>query len=171
LRIQTRGNSNVVWLSSGEGVINGTMSLSAPTLEKILQAINEKYGTSFEGWSQKPTVYEVGDTVPNWNAYEKIEMPQPFLWKMKVTGAQVSVFGKVENNVLTCYASSLEKALVANDEGLVVGSYNVDESFFTDLVKPKLAELGISYTKIGYDTSTYSVNDNVDNWDDFTDIS
>jgi hypothetical protein len=90
---------------------------------------------------------------------------------MKLTGAQVSVFGKVENNVLTCYASGLEKALVANDNGLVVGSYNVDESFFTYVVKPKLAELGISYTTIGYDTSTYSVNDTVEDWDAFIDIS
>jgi hypothetical protein len=147
------------------------MSLSAPTLERILQAINEKYGTSFEGWSQKPSVYEVGDTVPNWNAYEKIEMPQPFLWKMKVTGAQVSVFGKIENNVLTCYARGLENALVANVDGLIVGSNNVDESFFTYVVKPKLDIIGVSFTSIGYDTSTYSVNDNVDNWDDFTDIS
>lgn len=48
--------------------------MSAPTLEKILQAVNEKYGTSFEGWSQLPTDYEVGDTVPNWDAYEKIEI-------------------------------------------------------------------------------------------------
>ena len=50
--------------------------MSAHTLEKILQAVNEKYGTSFEGWSQLPTAYEVGDTVPNWSAYEKIEMPK-----------------------------------------------------------------------------------------------
>ena len=48
--------------------------MSAPTLEKILQAVNEKYGTSFEEWSQLPTAYEVGDTIPNWNAYEKIEI-------------------------------------------------------------------------------------------------
>lgn len=73
LRIQTSSNSNVIWLSSETGVIDGTMSMSAPTLEKILQAVNEKYGTSFEGWSQLPTVYEVSDTVPNWDAYEKIE--------------------------------------------------------------------------------------------------
>lgn len=84
MRIQTRGNSNVVWLSNDVGVIDGTMSLSAPTLERILQAVNEKYGTSFEGWSQKPTVYEVGDTVPNWNAYEKIMLPpQPILVKVQ----------------------------------------------------------------------------------------
>ena len=84
MRIQTRGNSNKVWLSSDEGVINSTMILSAPTLEKILQAVNEKYGTSFEGWSQLPTAYEVGDTVPNWNAYEKIEMPPIVIFKYKM---------------------------------------------------------------------------------------
>lgn len=142
--------------------------MSAPTLEKILQAVNEKYGTSFEGWSQFPTVYEVGDTVPDWNAYEKIEMPKSFLWKMKMAGAPFNIFGKIQNNVLYCYGPSIERAFVVNDAGNIGGSESVTEIYITNNVKPKLDALGISYTSIAYDTSTYSVNDNVENWDEYT---
>lgn len=142
--------------------------MSALTLEKILQAVNEKYGTSFEGWSQLPTVYEVGDTVPNWNAYEKIEMPKPFMWKMNLPNTGESIFGKVENNILSCYSESLETVLVVNENGLIFGTNHVDNNFFTSLVKPKLDNLGISYTAVAYDTSTYAVNDYVENWNEYT---
>lgn len=95
----------------------------------------------------------------------------PFLWKMNLPGTSVSVFGKVENNILTCYAQTLERALVADENGLITSGNNVDEYFFTSLVKPKLDALGISYTSIAYDTSTYSVNDNVENWNEYTLLS
>lgn len=145
--------------------------MSAPTLEKILQAVNEKYGTSFEGWSQLPTAYEVGDTVPNWNAYEKIELPKPFLWKYELAGGLESIFGKVENNILICYAKSLQYALIADENGLIVGDFILDKDFFDTFIKPKLNNLEITYTTIGYDTSTYNENDNVENWNDYIDIT
>ena len=145
--------------------------MSAPTLEKILQAVNEKYGTSFEGWSQLPTVYEVGDTVPNWNAYEKIELPNRFLWKYRLRGGVGSVFGKVENDILICYAKSREHVLIADENGLIISDTNVGEEFFVFNIGPRLNNLGITYTTISYDTSTYSENDNVENWNDYIDIT
>lgn len=144
------------------------MSLSAPTLEKILQAVNEKYGTSLEGWTQIPTSYEVGDTVPNWTAYEKIEMPEQFLWKFKIPWTSNTAFGKVVNDVLICYAKSLETALVANNDGLITGTNVANEDWLTTFIKPKLDELGISYSRIAYDTSTYSIDDTVENWYEYT---
>ena len=92
--------------------------MSAPTLEKILQAVNEKYGTSFEGWSQLPTAYEVGDTVPNWNAYEKIEMEQ-----IKVainTGtANLNIFGKIKGSVYIVSINSSNFCNVCTNEGVI----------------------------------------------------
>lgn len=95
----------------------------------------------------------------------------PFLWKVNLPGANLLVFGKVENNILTCYAQSLERALVATEEGLITGGNNVEETYFTLYVKPGLDALGISYTSIAYDTSTYSVNDNVENWNEYNLLS
>ena len=126
MRIQTRGNSNVVWLSSGEGVINGTMSLSAPALERILQAVNEKYGTSFEGWSQKPTVYEVGDTVPDWSAYEKILQPMSKFATLyednKYLYGTISQEGR-DRVARVNIGGSSGGGILCSEDGIVLGEY------------------------------------------------
>lgn len=171
LYANTDVGSSALWVLDNDGVVVDNISIYGAERAPILEQINEHYGTSFTGWSDNEIGLRFGDSLPNWNAYEKIEMAQPFLWKWQLDGAQVSIFGKVENSVLSCYASSLEKGLVANSVGLIVGSYDVDESLFTYRIKPKLVNLGVTYTSIAYDTSTYSVNDNVENWDDFTDIT
>lgn len=90
--------------------------MSAPTLEKILQAVNEKYGTSFEGWSQLPTVYEVGDTVPNWNAYEKIEIVAK-LYLLQLEGFYVGA--AVVENSISYYGNQDSNINIYNSEGIL----------------------------------------------------
>lgn len=92
--------------------------MSAPTLEKILQAVNEKYGTSFEGWSQLPTVYEVGDTVPNWNAYEKIELD---ILNVKFNGGY---FGQKVGDKLYIATSNGSNQIIVDMQSGLVGSLN-----------------------------------------------
>lgn len=159
MRIQTRGNSNTVWLSSEAGVINGTMTLSVTPLEKILQAVNEKYGTSFEGWSQLPTAYEVGDTVPNWNAYEKMSAIR---WAILYTGTS-GVFGIVENNTYNVYINSGGNVLVTNNEGEIVGTqiYSAD---FANFMKQKLANAGVEVQNVEQFASSLDVGGNVPDW-------
>ena len=99
------------------------MTLSATPLEKILQAVNEKYGTSFEGWSQLPTAYEVGDTVPNWNAYEKIKMPtQKIAVKLPGGGNTGLMCGTLDNKVFDILTNG-NGCLVATEDG-IVQNYN-----------------------------------------------
>lgn len=93
--------------------------MSAPTLEKILQAVNEKYGTSFEGWSQLPTVYEVGETVPNWNAYEKIEIVAK-LYLLPLEGFYVGA--AVVENSISYYSNQDSNINIYNSEGILQGT-------------------------------------------------
>lgn len=153
------------------GVVIDDISIDGAERAQILERINEYYGTSFTGWSDNEISLRYGGTLPNWNAYEKIELPKPFLWKYGLRGGVESVFGKVENNILICYAKSLEDALIADENGLIISDYIVDKDFFDTFIKPNLNNLEITYTTIGYDTSTYNENDNVENWNDYIDIT
>lgn len=170
MRIQTRGNSNVAWLSSGEGVINGTMSLSAPTLERILQAINEKYGTSFEGWAQKPSVYEVGNTVPNWNAYEKIEMPPTIYVKTTPTGSSLWTMGKILGNTFKILCQDNESAWQVTNEGVINGVFGNEQSLIEQIWTPKLQQAGYAISSYEIEIVAYNVGDSIENWNDFTQI-
>lgn len=168
LYANTDDGSSALWVCDEDGIVVDNISYSIGDRAPILEQINEHYGTSFTGWSDNEIGLRIGDTIPNWNAYEKIELATPFIWKMFMPNSDVLAFGKVQNNILICYSYRIENIAIANVSGLIIGSTQEGENFFTSLVKPKLDELGISYTSIAYDTSTYSINDNVENWDEYT---
>lgn len=146
-------------MSSDVGVIDGTMTMSAPTLEKILQAVNEKYGTSFEGWSQLPTAYEVGDTVPNWNAYDKISYLR---WAIQFAGTN-GVFGMVENNTYKVYANNTSNVLITSNEGVILGTQNYS-SDFGNFMKQKLVDAGVNVVSVEQFITSLNVGDNVPDW-------
>ena len=168
LYANTDDGSSALWVLDDDGVVVDNISIYGAERTPILAQINEYYGTSFTRWSDNEIGLRFGDSLPNWNAYEKIEMPTPFLWKMFMPNGTVLAFGKVENNILICYSYTIENIAICNESGLVIGATHVDENFFTSIVKPKLDEFGISYTSIAYDTSTYRLDDNVENWDEYT---
>ena len=127
------------------------MTMSAPTLEKILQAVNEKYGTSFEGWSQLPTAYEVGGTVPNWDAYEKIEMPTPPIpiGNYLVYDIDRGVLFSITEEGVSVYAQSNEQAYLIQTDGQVVSTITITSgtsSSFKYYLDRLNEELGTSYT-------------------------
>lgn len=171
MRIQTRGNSNVVWLSNGEGVINGTMSLSAPALERILQAVNEKYGTSFEGWSQKPTVYEMGNTVPNWNAYEKIEM---LILDVAVEVSPNSgryCVGRIEGKTYIVNTNSNNEGFSIDNAGEIKGYISPIEGFVQNVFKPKLQSAGYDIQSVEYEIKDWVSGQTIPNINDMTFIA
>lgn len=145
------------------------MTLSVTPLEKILQAVNEKYGTSFEGWSQLPTAYEVGDTVPNWNAYEKIELAT-ILIKTDIGG--VFAFGVIENSTLKMQGQNAEdKVYVANSDGVIVGSAGNAQALIDNTVIPRLVSQGYNVTLGEIIDASYNEGQTVDNWDDYVIIT
>lgn len=144
--------------------------MSAPTLEKILQAVNEKYGTSFEGWSQLPTVYEVGGTVPNWNAYEKISNI-PILIAISIGEPnRPYAFGQVVGNIVTFETKEIDKPLVAISDGRIVGYAKDFPSIFTDVWKAKIDNaLGINST-YAQEISSLQEGDFIQNWSSYQKI-
>lgn len=147
------------------------MILSAPTLEKILQAVNEKYGTSFEGWSQLPTAYEEGDTVPNWNAYEKIEMPEPEPTRIAVqpqTGAPYLIGYLKSESELCLYAQNDDQhCYMVTNNGIWQGAT-------VRLVDDTERDIGQALTAAGYNIAVYSweakelvMNEQIPDWDKY----
>ena len=95
--------------------------MSAPTLEKILQAVNEKYGTSFEGWSQLPAAYEMGDNVPNWNAYEKIPFfPSNIIFEVENTHDPTGYYAGYYDNGIFNILSHNDYAIIVSNNGNVL---------------------------------------------------
>ena len=167
MRIQTRGNSTTVWLSSDVGVIDGTMTMSAPTLEKILQAVNEKYGTSFEGWSQLPAVYEVGDTVPNWNAYEKIELPIDQKLAIGMNGNSVFSIGRLIGTEFYITVKSANQGYWTNNEGKITSLGGPTSEAGAEYIKGLLENKGYAISEIKDNIVQYEVGEIVEDWNSY----
>lgn len=74
LYANTDDGSSALWVCDGNGVVVDNISFSIGERAPILEQINEHYGTSFAGWSDNEISLRLGDTLPNWDAYEKIEI-------------------------------------------------------------------------------------------------
>ena len=142
--------------------------MSAPTLEKILQALNEKYGTSFEGWSQLPTVYEVGDTVPNWNAYEKIEMQsQKIAVKSKETAVgDLFIIGTLSGEDFEIITNGNQSCVVRSN-GVSEGYLGPPASAF-DYIKGLLQGVGLTATSISEEVVSWEPGSTVPDWSEYT---
>lgn len=145
--------------------------MSAPTLEKILQAVNEKYGTSFEGWSQLPTVYEVGDTVPNWNAYEKIEMPatKQNIKTLMPGGTELYAFGQIDGSKFMLAATDEDRFYVVRN-GNVESIFSRATEFAETQMKPKLIEAGYNVEETTLQIFSYEVGDEIPEWNSYIEI-
>lgn len=71
----TDDGSSALWVCDGNGVVVDNISIYGAERAPILEQINEHYGTSFTGWSDNEIGLRFGDSIPDWNAYEKIMLP------------------------------------------------------------------------------------------------
>ena len=146
------------------------MTLSATPLEKILQAVNEKYGTSFEGWSQLPTAYEVGGTVPNWNAYEKIYGEFGIKIASLFGGSTIMFFGYLYNNIYHYYAVDEDTAYGANEtDGKIVTQVNLNDTI-QQLLLEHMNSADYNVSSIQPDVIQLEMGTIVPNWDDYIKI-
>lgn len=160
MRIQTQGSSNKVWLSRITGVIDSTIILSYPTLEKILAAVNEKYRTSFEGWSQIPTAYEVGDNVPNWNEYGKIRLTP----NSAVFVSEKLFLCIISNSTLIIITNNQNYSFVTTEDSRRYElSVNIWNSYYAEIIQ-KFADNGLSFNSVTPSVRDYVVGEIIPNW-------
>lgn len=167
LYANTDDGSSALWVCDENGVVVDNISYSIADRAPILEQINEHYGTSFTGWSDNEIGLRIGDTVPNWNAYEKIEMPING-WFKTLVGGTVYTYGKVENNVLILYCKnngsgdgSLSLPIVT-EQGKIQG-FTLAQSFI-DIFSQRIGNI----TQSSIVESSLSIGDDVENWDEMT---
>jgi hypothetical protein len=120
------------WVMTSEGVVLEYSSEPFYKADEIIAGINAHYGTSFFQEDDIDKDFTIGETMPNWNAYEKIEI-QEIPIKVLVSLGSGYTFGNifVESGRYDLESKQNEdnKVYILDDNGVVTGLNNYTDSF------------------------------------------
>ena len=167
LYANTDDGSSALWVCDGNGVVVDNISYSIGERAPILEQINEHYGTSFTGWSDNEISLRVGDTVPNWNAYEKILLPVNNNFRFKPSGNSAFIAGFVENDNAYIYTDSSNYLWNISPEGQIWGSFGAISDISTQAKQLLLNEYGKEFDVINALVENWEQGQTVPNWEGY----
>lgn len=164
LYANTDDGSSALWVLDDDGVVVDNISYSIADRAPILAQINEHYGTSFTGWSDNEIGLRIGDTLPDWNAYEKIEIEQI---KIAVGFESNSYFyGYIIGDIF--YVSSMESyAISVNNSGIVLDTQAYPEEMVFNQISGSLQRAGYNVSSTSPNEVIVDVNEQIENWNEY----
>lgn len=166
----TDEGSSAIWVCDGNGIVLETVGISLNSRGPILERINEHYGTSFTGWSDNEIYLRIGDTIPNWNAYEKIEIPLQYL-AVTTGGANRYAVGFLIDKVWHVYFNSNNMAWGIDNTGLIVTEMGGMDGLINGLMLPKIREYGIEVETYAQEIVSWNVGDTIPNVEQYSFIT
>ena len=167
LYANTDDGSSALWVCDGNGIVVDNISIYGAERAPILEQINEHYGTSFTGWSDNEMGLRFGDPVPDWNAYEKIEMPSVYVAVLPTSSSVAYIAGNVKGETFTILANTETSCLIINGNGIVNTIYGPPPTMQAlSYAIGRLANNGITVTQTNAEISTLGVGDTVPNWNE-----
>lgn len=166
LYANTDDGSSALWVLDGDGVVIDNISYSIADRATILAQINEHYGTTFTGWSDNEISLSLGDTMPNWNAYEKIEIPKRRVAAKMPSGAEAHfIVGEIENSTFKVYAES-SGGIISTSSGLIVATNGPAEGAAQYIIGI-FAEYGVTIDSVQNEMVDFEINTYIPNWSVF----
>ena len=159
-----------MWVVNAEGVYIENRPYHSYLEDDILTAINEKYGTNFSSltYLREPSI-AIGDDCPDWDAYEKIEMPSVYVAVYPTSSSVAYIAGKVKGEIFTILANTENSSLIINGNGIVNTIYGPPPTMQAlSYAIGNLADNGITVTQTNAEISTLGVGDSVPNWNEYS---
>ena len=145
------------------GVVVDNVSYALNVRAQILAQINVHYGTSFSGWSDNEIGLRIGDTLPNWNAYEKILLPNKIYVAASLGNNGYSV-GYIQGNKYVFYSEANQNTYIMSKGGRIIANGISVETTWNYRVKPVLINHSFeNVTEYLTEAKLYNVGDIVEN--------
>lgn len=147
LYANTDDGSSALWVLDGNGVVIDNISYSIADRAPILAQINEHYGTSFKGWSDNEISLSLGETIPNWAAYEKIELERQ---KISIEVApDVWIIGDFLDGIYRTWTNPGAQASISvHADGIVYGNQGVPAAAGVAWFNQYLSKIGLEATSV-----------------------
>lgn len=161
--VATSGIDSQIWYADGNGVIAGSTESVDEITDTLIGTYNEHFGTKILHLTPDTELFKVGDTVHNWNAYEKIGMHYAVKDKNS-TGNYY--FGYIENQkfVFACTEEG-RNSYLCNTNGIITFNMATPFQYINkQSIIDKFANESIIITDIDYYVLKANVGDNVEEW-------
>ena len=149
---------------NSEGVVLEYSSEPSKKLDEIIAEINAHYGTSFYQEDDIDKDFTIGETMPDWNAYEKILLD---ILNVKFSNG---FFGKKVGDKLYIATSNGSNQITVDVQGGFVGSLEgpvLDETVKNQYFK-RMRAAGFEIQETLAETLSLQVGDYVEGWSEMT---
>lgn len=163
----TRDGLAQIWYAGTNGVVTGHTPNADNVASAIIDAYNAHFGTDIQIWTPETKTLQVGDTVPNWNAYEKIELQASNFIKT-VYGDDAYIFGEINGNNLNLSGAPGAHTCDIIENGIKTEMTGSLTSWITYVLTPRLENAGYNFDTIEIVQSKYEIGDAIPSWDNFT---
>lgn len=162
----TKDGRSQIWYADGNGNVEGYTETIDDVIETIIGTYNEHFGTDIQIWTPETETLQVGDTVPNWYAYEKIEIPaQKIAVKIPGGGNTGLMCGTLSNKVFDMLTNG-NGCLVASVNG-IVQNYNGPGVGASDYIIGLLSNYNLEATEVVQTIVDYEVGAAIPNWQNY----
>lgn len=168
-----------IWYTDESGVIAGTTESVDEVVNTIIDTFNEHFGTDISHLTTETVLFNVGDKVYNWDAYEIIPQIETRYLAIERGTASPSVWCTILRGKHLRFLCSKEETpntiLVTYPDGLV-RSYSagiISDGLFNNNIKILLTRAGIEVETYGTETleTTPPLNTEMPNWENFQYVS
>lgn len=164
----TKDGRAQIWYADGSGNVTGYTESVGEIASTIIDAYNNHFGTDIGIWTPETKTLQVGDTVPNWDAYEKIEIPsQKIAAKVGVSSeGNQFIIGTLNGENFEIITNG-NQSYVVNSNG-VIANIGGPPASYPDYIKGILQSVGITATSITEKVVSWEVGSSVPDWSEYT---
>ncbi len=152
-----------IWYADSNGNVTGYTENAGEYAGTIIDAYNEHFGTDISIWTPETETLQVGDTVPNWSAYEKITLD---ILNVKFNGG---FFGQKVGDKLYIATSNGSNQIIVDMQSGLVGTLSgpvLDDQKKTYYLN-NMRETGHEVSEVISETLSLSVGDEIEGWNEY----
>lgn len=160
-----------IWYADANGVITGNTPNADNVASAIIDGYNEHFGTVIQIWTPETITLQMGDTVPNWNAYEKIEIAETTYVKYYISQQNIFLAGYIDyqNKKLKIWSAYNGQAVEQFDNsGKMVGAGG-DPQWNNDFLNAVFAK-GINVESAELEDIPQQPDNTIQNWEEYIEV-
>ena len=163
----TRDGLAKIWYADANGVITGYTPTADNVASAIIDAYNEHFGTDINIWTPETKNLQVGDTVPNWNAYEKIKLPIDQKFAFGMNDNSVFSIGRLIGSEFYITVKAASQGYWINNEGRITSTAGPTSAAGGNYIKGILENNGYVISEIKDNIVQYEIGDIIEDWNSY----